>query len=271
MAPRGFWKTFSTSGKRYEILRFIAHRLGEIDPFTGMTARRSALVRATTEATANRLLKLGASNVEIYSESGLSQAEIETLSHCAAPSGSCIRFISMARLLHWKGLHLGITAFATADLPEDAEYWILGEGPEKEKLEALADELGVGEKVTFLGRLPRNETLEKLSQCHALIHPSLHDSGGWVCLEAMAAGRPVVCLNLGGPSVQVTDETGFLLAADTPEQSIQAIGEALTKIGSQIELCHSLGAAGQQRVKDNFCWETKGYQLAQTYLKLSTH
>src|SRR2546430_4418443 len=40
-------------------------------------------------------------------------------------------------------------------------------------------------------------------------HPSLHDSGGWVCLEAMAAGRPVICLDLGGPGYQVTEESGI--------------------------------------------------------------
>lgn len=270
MAPKSYWKTFSASGKRYEILRAIAHRAGEIDPFTGITARRSALVRATTGATAKRLLKLGASRIEIYSESGLSQAEIEILSQFAMPSDPPVRFISMARLLHWKGLHLGIMAFAKADLSSDAEYWIVGEGPEKEKLQALAQHLGVGDQIRFWGRLPREETLNKLSQCHALIHPSLHDSGGWVCLEAMAAGRPIVCLDIGGPSVQVTSETGFLVSANTPEQSVQEMGQALTTICHQPALCYQMGEAGRQRVKNKFCWETKGHQLAQTYLELST-
>ena len=49
-----------------------------------------------------------------------------------------------------------------------------------------------------------------------LIHPSLHDSGGWVCLEAMAAGRPVICLDLGGPGLQVTEKTGIKVKASTP-------------------------------------------------------
>ncbi len=51
----------------------------------------------------------------------------------------------------------------------------------------------------FWGFLPREEVLEKLSLCPVLVHPSLHDSGRCVYVEAMAANdRPVICLNLGG-------------------------------------------------------------------------
>ena len=98
--------------------------------------------------------------------------------------------------MHWKGFHLGLRAFACANLP-DAEYWILGDGAELNQLQILADNLGIAQRVKFWGKLSREETLNKLRDCHVLVHPSLHDSGGWVCLEAMAAGRPVICLDLG--------------------------------------------------------------------------
>ena len=66
-------------------------------------------------------------------------------------------------------------------------------------MEKLARELGITANVKFWGGIRRAQVLEKLAECDVLIHPSLHESGGWVCLEAMAAGRPVVCLDLGGP------------------------------------------------------------------------
>ena len=128
----------------------------------------------------------------------------------------------MGRLLHWKGFHLGLRAFAQADLSE-AEYWVCGDGAEWDRLHQLVKELKIESQVKFWGKLPRDQVLEKLGQCHVLVHPSLHDSGGWVCLEAMAAGRPVICLDLGGPAVQVTQETGFKIPATTPEESIQGL------------------------------------------------
>jgi glycosyltransferase involved in cell wall biosynthesis len=263
-APKPFWQDFNFRAKLYEISRRIAHWLGEHDPFTGLTARYSFLVRATTEDTAKRLWQMGATNVEIFSESGLSDEEIDHLARCPLPAVPPIRFISMARLLHWKGLHLGLRAFARASLP-DAEYWILGEGPEQRHLQILVQQLGIVNQVKFWGRLPRHETLLRLGECHVLIHPSLHDSGGWVCLEAMAAGRPVICLDLGGPAVQVTEETGFKIPAHLPEQTVAGLADAMMRLTREPELRASMGQAGQKRVCEMYSWRMKGLHLSQLY------
>ena len=110
--------------------------------------------------------------------------------------------------MSWKGFHLGLQAFARTQHP-DTEYWIVGAGPAERSLKALAHRLGIADRVLFLGHQPRSEVLQIVQQCDVLVHPSLHESGGAVCAEAMAAGRPVICLDLGGPGLQVTAETGI--------------------------------------------------------------
>ncbi len=267
-APKPFFKDFSTKAKRYEKLRWLAHKVGEIDPFTRLTAQRSAVVRATTQDTAKQLSKMGATQVQIASESGLALEEIEKLNHCPLPEDGPLRFISMGRLLHWKGFYLGIKAFAKANLL-NAEYWILGDGPEMENFEALAKELGVANKVKFWGRLPREQTLEKLAQSHVLVHPSLHDSGGWVCLEGMAAGRPILCLDLGGPAAQVTDETGFRIVAHAPEQVIKDLSDAMARLAKDSNLRKNMGEAGKRLIKEQYSWYAKGQELSQLYQELS--
>ncbi|NJL35721.1 MAG: glycosyltransferase family 4 protein [Leptolyngbyaceae cyanobacterium SM1_4_3] len=267
MAPEAFWQDFSFRAKVYEVLRRLSHQFGEFDPFTRMTAKRSALVRATTEDTAQRLQLMGAERLELFSALGLSANEMATLNALPMPSSEPIRFISIARLLHWKGLHLGLRAFAQAKLSH-AEYWILGEGPEIDRLRVLAQELNIADRVTFLGGLPRQETLEKLGKSHILVHPSLHDSGGLVCLEAMAAGRPVICLDLGGSSVHVTEQTGFKVAAFSPEQAVCDLATAMTQLATDSELRLQMGAAGQQRVREHFSWEQKAQSLVQLYEKI---
>lgn len=264
MAPLAFWEDFHLHARIYETLRYLAHRVGEADPFTRLTATRSVLVRATTKDTAERLQLMGAQKLELYSESGLSQEEIATLQAVLPPVSDTVRFISMARLLHWKGLHLGIRAFAETNL-SNTEYWILGEGPERDRLQQLAKDLGVEKQVKFLGRLSRHETLNRLSESHVLLHPSLHDSGGWVCLEAMACGRPVVCLDLGGPAVQVTEETGFKITAESPEQAVRDLATAMVLLAKNADLRSRMGQAGQQRVQEQFSWEQKAKSLIQTY------
>lgn len=263
-APKPFWQDFNLKNRIYETLRILVRFIGEIDPFTIITARRSTIAYATTEDTAVRVIKMGCPQVEILSESGLSQPEIELLAQVPKPDSSPVRFISMARLLHWKGLHLGLQAFAQAKLA-DAEYWILGDGPEGDRLQNLAADLGIAHQVKFWGRLPREQTLEKLGECHILVHPSLHDSGGWVCLEAMAAGRPVICLDLGGPAQQVTPETGFKIPAHHIEQTLTDMAAVMVKIADDAQLRVEMGHAGQRLVRQYFAWEAKGRLLSDFY------
>ena len=268
-APKTFWKDFSSKAKTYERLRGLARGVGELDPLTRLTARRSALVRATTEDTAQRIRKWGIDNIEVISESGLPQQEIHRLGQFPIPKGSPVRFISMGRLLHWKGFHLGLRAFAKANIP-DAEYWLMGDGVERENLQNLAEELGIAQKVKFWGRLPREQSLEKLSECIALVHPSLHDSGGWVCLEAMAAGRPVLCLDLGGPAVQVTSETGFKVPARNPEQAVEDLAVAMRRLAQEEELRLRMAEAAKNRVTQIYSWEQIGLSLSQLYKEIVT-
>ena len=268
-APLPFWRDFSPKNKLYESLRWLWRSIGELDLFTRQTAQRSAIAYVTTTDTANRVRKLGANNVEIAPETGMSPQDLEQLARCPPPLASPIRFISIARLLHWKGFHLGLRAFAQANLL-DAEYWILGEGPELARLTALALDLGIADRVKFWGLLSRSDVLYKLGQCSVLVHPSLHDSGGWVCLEAMAAGRPVICLDLGGPAQQVTMETGFKVPARDPIQTVVDLATAMTKLASSPDLRLQMGKAGRHRVENYYSWEARGRDLLKTYTALTS-
>lgn len=266
-APKAFWEDFSFRAKVYETVRGLWRWIGEQDPFVRLTIKNSAVIRATTKDTVERLHKLGAKNVEISPESGLPVEDITNFAQYKLPQETPIRFISMGRLLHWKGFHLGLRAFAAAELT-DAEYWICGDGIEQERLIALANNLGITKQVKFWGRLPRAETMEKLGQCHVLVHPSLHDSGGWVCIEAMATGRPVICLDLGGPGTQITESTGIKIPALTPKQVVNDMAKAMKKLAQDSQLRMQMGQAGQKRVQAEFAWEVKGDRLAQLYDKM---
>jgi glycosyltransferase involved in cell wall biosynthesis len=259
-APRAFRAGFGWRGRTYEWLRDRARDVGERTPAVRRAAERSALALAVTPDTAARLRAIGAARVELFSAMGFDGSSYGELVRLRPASAGPVRFISMGRLLHWKGVHLGLQAFAAADIPE-SEFWIVGEGPEGARLSALARRLRLESRVRFLGARPRREALDLLAACHVLVHASLHDSGGWVCLEAMAAARPVICLDLGGPAEQVTERTGMKIAADTPEQAVAGLANAMTALGRNPELRHAMGVAAQERVRDEYLWERKGDRL----------
>jgi glycosyltransferase involved in cell wall biosynthesis len=268
-APKSLQADCGWRGSLYEVLRRIARACGERDPLVLATARSSAIALAVTEETARRLHAIGAKHVELSSQVGLSAAERAYLGELDSPTASGpVRFLSLGNLLHLKGFHLGLRAFAASNLA-DAEYWLIGDGPYRRQLERLARSLGIEDKVYFWGFLPRAEALVKLGQCHVLVHPTLHDSGGWVCLEAMAAGRPVICLDLGGPAVQVRNETGFKIPALQPDQVVKDMARAMARLATDSRLRVRMGQAAKDRVASKYTWERKGEFLSALYEELA--
>lgn len=103
----------------------------------------------------------------------------------------------VGRLLPWKGVALALRALR--DLP-GWRLVLCGEGADERRLRRLARRLGVTERVEFRGRRPREEVMRTLrGEADLMLFPSLHDDAGWAVVEAVAAGLPVVCLDVGGP------------------------------------------------------------------------
>ncbi|HLG37692.1 MAG TPA: glycosyltransferase, partial [Nitrososphaera sp.] len=264
--PKELLSTFEFRGKVYEHIRHLARWLCEKDPFVRLTIRGANAALAKAHETAVRLKALGCREVQVYPESGISNDELPSLKTAPVRNSNSFRLLSIGRQIYWKGFHLGIIAFAKMqrEFPE-SEYWLIGNGPQQRNLKRLAEKLGVTKKVRFLGHLPRQNVLENLVECNVLVHPSLHDSGGWVCLEAMAAGRPVICLDLGGPALQVTDKVGIKVPAKSPEQTVDDLAAAMTWLARNPELRIQMGEAAHQRVAEDFNWNKKGEWVNMIY------
>ena len=264
--PASFWSFLSWKGRVFELCRTLARTIGEMDPLVRITASRSALVLTKTEDTARRARALRCRNVRVFSEAGLPRCELTKLNSFPVAESGSIRFLSLGRLLHWKGFEIGLRAFARIhrEFP-GATFCIVGRGPERRRLERVARTLDIAGKVEFCGALPREGALEKLSECAVLVHPSLHDSGGWVCLEAMAAGRPVICLDLGGPGTQVTDETGFKIPAHSPEQCIEGIAQVMRLLANDRRLVQRMGTAARLYVNQQYAYESRALAITEFY------
>jgi glycosyltransferase involved in cell wall biosynthesis len=264
--PSSFWSHLGWNGRFFEIVRNLVRILGEMDPLVRLTAKRSVLTLAKTEDTARRARALKCRDVRVFSEAGLPDSELEKLRAFPAADAGPIRFLSLGRLLHWKGFEIGLRAFAQIhnEVPE-ATFSIVGDGPERDRLEQVARNLAIVGKVEFCGKLSRADALEKLAECSVLVHPSLHDSGGWVCLEAMAAGRPVICLDLGGPGTQITEDVGFKIAAHSPQQCIDQIASVMRMLANDRRLVMRMGLAGRAHVSQKYAWQKKALAISTFY------
>lgn len=174
------------------------------------------------------------------------------------------RVVSAGRLLVWKGFHLGLRAFAAA-AGRDWEYLVIGSGPEEERLRRLAEALGVADRVRLVGWLPRERVLEELACADVFLFPSLHDSFGWVVLEAMAAGLPVVCLDRGGPSLAVDDAVGIKVVGKSFREVVEGLAAALRRLAEDGELRVRMGEEGRRRVLERHMWDVRAREIAGLY------
>ncbi len=135
----------------------------------------------------------------------------------AAPDEPIV--FSIARLVYEKGIHLLVRAAPRilAEFPQ-ARIVIAGRGPEADNLEQQVRQLGVADRVSFIGFISDHERNHLYEVATCAVFPSLYEPFGIVALEAMALGCPVVVSDVGGLSEVVTHtETGVTVLPDNPD------------------------------------------------------
>jgi glycosyltransferase involved in cell wall biosynthesis len=149
-----------------------------------------------------------------------------------------------------KGLDLVVRAMPSLD----AELILTGDGPERQRLERLADALEISERVTFAGRLPTDDLARLISSADVYIFPTLeYEASGLVMLEAMACGVPVVASHSGATAEAISrpGENGMLVTRG----SAKALAEAVETLLSDADLRRRMGAAARERVLEEYTIE----------------
>lgn len=268
LTPSKLMPAFSTRGRFFEFSRRLMIFIGEMDPLVRITARRAAVVIPCTSATFQRLKHMGARRLDFAFDVGISiESSGDARAGCEPASLSRFVVMSVGRLVDWKGFSLGIRAFAQTH-PANSEYWVFGDGPDRTRLESLADSLGIRNQVRFFGRVPRSEVLQAYQCANVLLHPSLHETWGWAVMEAMAFGLPVICLDLGGPPRIVANEAGICIPANDVDQVVGDITQSLLLLENHPEICKKYGDAGKRRVALILNWDQIISHILEIYQSL---
>ncbi|WP_407691110.1 glycosyltransferase [Rubrobacter marinus] len=154
----------------------------------------------------------------------------------------------IARLQPEKGVASFLKAAASVaeELPA-ARFVVVGDGPMREELHALAGRLGVRDRVLFLGFRPDAQALLGLLDVVAV--PSVSEGTPLVVLEAMAAGVPVVASSVGGIPDQIRPGSEGILV---PPGDPRALGDGLLEVLRDPELARRMGEAGRLRASTEF-------------------
>jgi glycosyltransferase involved in cell wall biosynthesis len=139
--------------------------------------------------------------------------------------------LTLGALTPQKGMDLLLQAFARwQPTAGDVHLHVAGDGPERARLQALAQQLGVAARVRWLGALAPAEVPACMAACDAFVLASRHESFGVVLVEALMAGKPLLATRCGGPESVVDHSNGVLVDVN----SVDALVHGLTMLHIQM-------------------------------------
>lgn len=165
--------------------------------------------------------------------------------------------VCVARLEEWKGVDVLIEALAGTE----RSLTVVGDGPERPKLEGMASRLGVDSE--FVGLVDHAAVREHMENGRVFVQPSREGEGlPNTVLEAMAIGLPVVATNSGGLGDFITDgENGYLVQTEDPE----ALRERIEALFVDDELYDRMGENARKYVESNNSWDAIVDSLTTVY------
>lgn len=182
-----------------------------------------------------------------------------------APGAVC--FLCAGSLWRPKGFHVAVEAFRlAADRFPESALLFAGEGPEQERLEALAGRrlLDAG-RVKFLGKVPLDRMHRLYNAADAFLMPSIYPEGlAYTLIEAMACGLPAAASALGG-NVETLGDAGMLV----PPSDAGALASAMQRLASDKDLREKLGSGAAERARLLFSEESAREGLRGLMAKLS--
>lgn len=230
---------------------------------------RVDLVLARSQSLVEALVKLGCPPEKIrLNRAGI---PLQKFPYCdrSWPTDGSWKLLQACRLIEKKGVDTSLRAFAEfSKVYPKAVFTVAGEGPDKAALQALVAELGLTDKVRFIGFLGQEDLARLLYESHLFLHPSQQGADGNQegvpnsLLEAMSTGLPSFATYHGGiPEVVTNGVSGFLVS----ERAHEALAAILLKVAVDPSLLNKVSVAASRTVEEDFSLNVQARKLEEYY------
>jgi len=235
VAPWRLRVGYTLHGLVFDALRDLANLAVRLEPAIAQTFARATRVYVTSSETLRLVPPCYRQKAAVELAIGSDERKLQPVS--AKPLRRSpdmpFRVLYAGRFVDYKGMHLGIRAFAKLSAAQPtAHLTLIGSGPAEAHWRRLANNLGIASRIRWLPWQRQQDMTTFYPEHDVLLFPTLHESGGLVVLEAMNHGLPVVCLKLGGPGVLVDDSCGRAIdvAGKSRTQVIAELADALSEL-----------------------------------------
>jgi glycosyltransferase involved in cell wall biosynthesis len=179
---------------------------------------------------------------------------------------SRLELIFIGGLIPLKACDLALRGAAPLLREEKARFTVLGDGPERRRLEQLARTLEVDRGVEFCGFVPHEGTLKRLRSADILLFPSIRDFGAGVVFEALSLGVVPVVADFGGPGDIVHADVGFRVPLTNESEVVLRIEEVLRTLAHDRVRLRRLAQEGVCYARECLSWEKKAQSFTSVML-----
>ena|SRR5436309_7181867 len=168
-----------------------------------------------------------------------------------------LELIFVGGLVPLKACDLALRAAAPLLRSELARFTIVGDGPERSRLEELARSLRIEKGISFAGWLSHAEVLRLLRSADIFLFPSLRDNGAGVVFEALGTGAVPVVADFGGPGYIVHPEVGYKVPLKNESDMVAQMERILTELAQNRDRLEQLRRQGMAYVQERLTWDAK--------------
>lgn len=243
-----------TGAPLFTKLRQLDHLRFKYDPFLRSSYRHASMVLGVASYVRDHIQSMGVQNFVPMLELGVDDVPAPIFREAKAGT---LKMLHVGRAVRTKGLRDVIRAMSyLRDYPE-ITLTSAGDGEDLEVCRQLATDLGVADRVAFLGQVPRSK-VEELYQTHdAFVFPSFREPTGNVLFEAMRWGLPIITANAGGPAEIVNSRCSFLIEPTEPEQYARDVAMAVRQLADEPDLRLDMGAEARAIIAAEGRWDAK--------------
>jgi glycosyltransferase involved in cell wall biosynthesis len=253
------WREFA----QYNFLRAFTHLI----PGYAYTYRKADYIFAGSSFTLDflqRTFALPSEKIELFPENGLSPEFFQPSKRERV--GGPLQLLFVGRLVPYKGADILIEALAC--LPQEwrrrVHLHVVGDGQERQNLEAQVERLALAGTVSFAGWVDQKHTKDFYAAADIFCFPSIREFGGAVVLEAMASGLPSIVADNGGIAEYVTADCGFKIEPRSREYLVEKLADHIAQLCRDDMLRQVMGQNARQRA-EHFAWDQKASHLTKTY------
>ena len=228
-------------------------------PFARSTYRHAAAIIAASSQTYAEFVEYS-DKLFFVPEPGIARSLCYGDSRTPEP-GAKLELIFVGGLVPRKACDLALRAAAPVLRSDLARFTVIGDGPERSRLEQLTRSLGIETAVVFYGWLSHAEVLKRLRSADVFVFPSLRDNGAGVVFEALGTGAVPVVADFGGPGDIVHPRVGYKVALTTENDIVAQIEKILTELAQNRDRLEQLRRQGMAYVQECLTWDAKAQSV----------